>query len=68
MFSLHQYSDTIVGVWISSMEPLLAGDTKCRNGTMTERLAAHWVKSDYQYNSSITSMLADLQWPSLQHR
>ena len=24
--------------------------------------------TDYRYNSSVTSMLADLQWPSLQHR
>ena len=35
---------------------------------MVQRRAARWVKSDYRYNSSVTSMLADLQWPSLQHR
>ena len=35
---------------------------------MVQRRAAPWVKSDYRYNSSVTSMLADLQWPSLQHR
>lgn len=35
---------------------------------MVQRRAARWVKSDYQYNSSVTSMLNDLQWPSLQHR
>ena len=33
MFSLYQYSETTVGVWIGSMGPLLAeGDTKYRNG------------------------------------
>ena len=30
---------------------------------MVQRRAARWVKSDYWYNSSITSMLEDLQWP-----
>ena len=33
-----------------------------------QRRTARWVKSDYRYNSSVTSMLADLQWPSLQHQ
>ena len=35
---------------------------------MIQRRAARWVKSDYQYNIYVTSMLEDLQWPSLQHR
>ena len=35
---------------------------------MVKRRAAHWVRSEYQYNSSVTSMLEDLQWPSLQHQ
>ena len=35
---------------------------------MVQQRAARWVKSDYRYNSSVTSMLEDLQWPSLQHR
>ena len=34
---------------------------------MVQQCAAHWVKSDYQYNIYVTSMLEDLQWPSLQH-
>ena len=35
---------------------------------MVQQRAAHWVKSDYRYNIYVTSMLEDLQWPSLQHR
>ena len=35
---------------------------------MVQHRAARWVKADYRYNSSVTSMLSDLQWPSLQHR
>ena len=35
---------------------------------MVQRHAAFWVKSDCRYNSSVTSILEDLQWPSLQHR
>ena len=34
---------------------------------MVQQRAACWLKSDYQYNSSVTSVLEDLQWPSLQH-
>ena len=30
---------------------------------MVQRRAARWVKSDYRYDSSVTSMLADLRWP-----
>ena len=42
---------------------LTEGHTKYRDGI--QRRAAHWIKSDYRYNSSVTSMLEDLQWPSL---
>ena len=35
---------------------------------MVQQCAAHLVKSDYQYNSSVISMLENLQWPSLQHQ
>jgi len=35
---------------------------------IVQRHAACWVKSDYNYNSSVSAMLANLQWPSLQHR
>jgi len=34
---------------------------------MVLRCAARWVKSDYNYNSSVSTMLTNLQWPSLQH-
>jgi len=29
--------------------------------------AARWVKSDHNYNSSVSAMLTELQWSSLQH-
>ena len=35
---------------------------------MVQRRAARWVKSDYQWNSSVTAMLSNLQWPSLLRR
>jgi len=42
------------------------------NIEMVQRGVACWVKSDYGYNtssvSSISSMLSNLQWPTLQHR
>ena len=35
---------------------------------MVQRRAARWVKSDYLWTSSVTSMLSDLNWSTLQHR
>ena len=36
---------------------------------MVQRRAARWVKSDYLWTSSVTAMLCDLHWPTLQrHR
>ena len=34
---------------------------------MVQRCAARWVKADNRYNSSVSTMLSDLQWPSLQY-
>ena len=34
---------------------------------MIKRQAACWVKSDYNWNSSVTAMLYDLQWSTLSH-
>jgi len=34
---------------------------------MVQSRAARWVTSDYNYNSSVSTMLTNLQWPSLQH-
>jgi len=34
---------------------------------MVQWHAARWVKSDYNYNIPVSHMLANLQWPSLQH-
>ena len=34
---------------------------------MIRRQAACWVKSDYNWNSSVTAMLYDLQWSTLSH-
>jgi len=38
-----------------------------QNIEMVQQHAAHWVKADYRYNNCVTSVLSDLQWPSLQH-
>ena len=35
---------------------------------MIQRWAACWVKSDYNWNSSVTAMLYDLRWSALSHR
>ena len=35
---------------------------------MIQRRAARWVKSDYLWTSSVTAMLYDLNWPTLQRR
>ena len=35
---------------------------------MVQRRAACWVESDYLWTSSVTSMLCDLNWSTLQHR
>ena len=68
MFSLYQHSECVrplleygSAVW----DPYLQKDMQSIK--MVQRRAARWVKSDYRYNSSITSMLEDLQWPSLQY-
>ena len=34
---------------------------------MIQRRAARWVKSDYNWTSSVTAMLHDLQWSMLSH-
>ena len=34
---------------------------------MVQRCAACWMTSDYDWNSSVTSMLCNLQWPNLSH-
>ena len=34
---------------------------------MIQRQAACWVKSDYNWNSSVTAMLYDLKWSTLSH-
>jgi len=47
-------------------DPYLQKDIQ--NIEMVQRRAARWVKADYRYNSSVSSMLSDLQWPSLKHR
>jgi len=47
-------------------DPYLQKDTW--NIEMVQRRAARWVESDYGYNSSVSSMLSNLQWPTLQHR
>jgi len=33
-----------------------------------QRIAARWVKSNYNWESSVTSMLSELQWPALNLR
>ena len=33
-----------------------------------ERRAAHFVKNDYKFTSSVTAMLQDLEWPTLDER
>ena len=33
-----------------------------------QRIAARWVKSDYNWENSVTSMLSQLQWPALHIR
>ena len=35
---------------------------------MVQRRAACWVESDYLWTSSVTSMLCDLNWSTLQRR
>ena len=35
---------------------------------MIQRRAARWVKSDYNWTSSVTAMLHDLWWSTLSHR
>ena len=47
-------------------DPYLQKDIYCIE--MVQWHAACWVKSDYNYNSSVSTMLANLLWPSLQHR
>ena len=41
-------------------DPYLQKDI--RSIEMVQRRAARWVKSDYRYNNSVTSMLEDLPW------
>ena len=33
-----------------------------------QRRAAHFVKNDYRFTSSVTAMLQDLEWPTLEER
>ena len=33
-----------------------------------QRIAARWVKSNYNWENSVTSMLSELQWPTLNIR
>ena len=47
-------------------DPYLQKDI--HNIEMVQRRAARWVNSDYRHNSSVSSMLTNLQWPSLEHR
>ena len=35
---------------------------------MIQRRAARWVKSDYNWTSSVSAMLHDLRWSTLSHR
>jgi len=38
------------------------------NIEMVQRHAARWVESNDGYNSSVSSILSSMQWPTLQHR
>ena len=35
---------------------------------VVQRRAAHFVKNDYRFTSSVTAMLQNLEWPTLEER
>ena len=53
-------------IFFSSMDPHSTTDVSYMG--KIQRQAARWVTSDYARTSSVTSMVNDLQWPTLYSR
>ena len=58
---VHPILEYSSAVW----DPYITTDVLSYSMEKIQRQAARWVTSDYAWTSSVTSMLNDLQWPTL---